>query len=119
MEKLLSQMMCVCLFLSGRVSPTQLTCETLMLLSTNLTARTLVFLNQTFGVRNSSGVFCDLSVDGIGTCWPLSAAGQLISRPCPEQFNGIHYNTSILYQSEAATEVLANQSSTLCGFTDI
>uniref|UniRef100_A0A8C9XWQ1 G-protein coupled receptors family 2 profile 1 domain-containing protein n=1 Tax=Sander lucioperca TaxID=283035 RepID=A0A8C9XWQ1_SANLU len=82
------QMMCVCLFLSGRVSPTQLTCETLILLSTNLTGNFLsLFLN-------SSGVFCDLSVDGIGTCWPLSAAGQLISRPCPEQFNGIHYNTS-------------------------
>uniref|UniRef100_A0A3B4GIH1 G-protein coupled receptors family 2 profile 1 domain-containing protein n=2 Tax=Haplochromini TaxID=319058 RepID=A0A3B4GIH1_9CICH len=39
-------------------------------------------------------VYCDLSVDGIGTCWPRSAAGELVSRPCPEQFNGIHYNTT-------------------------
>uniref|UniRef100_A0A3B5AQL2 G-protein coupled receptors family 2 profile 1 domain-containing protein n=1 Tax=Stegastes partitus TaxID=144197 RepID=A0A3B5AQL2_9TELE len=45
----------------------------------------------------SSGVYCDLSVDGIGTCWPRSAAGELISRPCPEQFNGIHYNTTSRY----------------------
>ncbi|KAI3374779.1 hypothetical protein L3Q82_021328, partial [Scortum barcoo] len=42
----------------------------------------------------AGGLFCDLSVDGIGTCWPRSAAGELISRPCPEQFNGIHYNTT-------------------------
>uniref|UniRef100_A0A3Q4HLS8 Corticotropin releasing hormone receptor 1 n=1 Tax=Neolamprologus brichardi TaxID=32507 RepID=A0A3Q4HLS8_NEOBR len=41
-----------------------------------------------------AGVYCDLSVDGIGTCWPRSAAGELVSRPCPEQFNGIHYNTT-------------------------
>lgn len=38
-------------------------------------------------------------MDGIGTCWPRSAAGELISRPCPEQFNGIHYNTTSKYLS--------------------
>uniref|UniRef100_A0A671V4X8 Corticotropin releasing hormone receptor 1 n=1 Tax=Sparus aurata TaxID=8175 RepID=A0A671V4X8_SPAAU len=54
----------------------------------------LAVLNQTFTISNSSGVFCELSMDGIGTCWPRSAAGELISRPCPEQFNGIHYNTT-------------------------
>ena len=54
----------------------------------------LAVLNQTFTISNSSGVFCEMSVDGIGTCWPRSAAGELISRPCPEQFNGIHYNTT-------------------------
>ncbi|XP_008414713.1 corticotropin-releasing factor receptor 1 isoform X2 [Poecilia reticulata] len=85
---------CVCFLLSGQVSSLELTCETLILLSTNLTARMLVLLNQTFTISNSSGVYCDLSVDGIGTCWPRSAAGELISRPCPEQFNGIHYNTT-------------------------
>ncbi|MEQ2218528.1 hypothetical protein XENOCAPTIV_004454, partial [Xenoophorus captivus] len=85
---------CVCVLLSGRVSSVELTCETLILLSTNLTARMLVLLNQTFIISNSSGVYCDFSVDGIGTCWPRSAAGELISRPCPEQFNGIHYNTT-------------------------
>uniref|UniRef100_A0A8C6MG07 G-protein coupled receptors family 2 profile 1 domain-containing protein n=1 Tax=Nothobranchius furzeri TaxID=105023 RepID=A0A8C6MG07_NOTFU len=44
-------------------------------------------------------LFCDLSVDGIGTCWPRSTAGNLISRPCPEQFNGIHYNTTSKYHT--------------------
>lgn len=57
----------------------------------------LAVLNQTFTISNSSGVFCELSMDGIGTCWPRSAAGELISRPCPEQFNGIHYNTTSKY----------------------
>ncbi|GLD68396.1 corticotropin-releasing factor receptor 1-like isoform X1, partial [Lates japonicus] len=85
---------CVCVLLTGQVSPAELTCETLILLSTNLTARTLALLNQTFTISNSSGSYCDLSVDGIGTCWPRSAAGEVISRPCPEQFNGIHYNTT-------------------------
>lgn len=46
-----------------------------------------------------AGLHCDLSVDGIGTCWPRSAAGELISRPCPEQFNGIYYNTTSKYHS--------------------
>ncbi|KAM7371349.1 hypothetical protein PAMP_008602 [Pampus punctatissimus] len=78
-----------------QVSPVELTCETLILLSTNLTARTWALLNQTFTISNSSGLYCDLSVDGIGTCWPRSVAGDLISRPCPEQFNGINYNTTI------------------------
>ncbi|XP_049416877.1 corticotropin-releasing factor receptor 1 isoform X23 [Epinephelus fuscoguttatus] len=94
MENLLSQVICACVLLSGHVAPAELTCETLILLSTNLTARALAFLNQTFTISNISGVYCDLSVDGIGTCWPRSAAGELISRPCPEQFNGIHYNTT-------------------------
>lgn len=56
-----------------------------------------VFLSISFGL--SAGLFCDLSVDGIGTCWPRSAAGELISRPCPEKFNGIHYNTTSKYLS--------------------
>lgn len=94
MEKLLAQVVCVCVLLTRRVSAAELTCETLILLSTNLTARTLTLLNQTFTISNSSGLYCDLSVDGIGTCWPRSAAGELISRPCPEQFNGIYYNTT-------------------------
>ncbi|XP_070838256.1 corticotropin-releasing factor receptor 1 isoform X2 [Chaetodon trifascialis] len=51
-------------------------------------------MNDRDGETTESGLYCDLSVDGIGTCWPRSAAGELISRPCPEQFNGIHYNTT-------------------------
>uniref|UniRef100_A0A3P8SL23 G-protein coupled receptors family 2 profile 1 domain-containing protein n=1 Tax=Amphiprion percula TaxID=161767 RepID=A0A3P8SL23_AMPPE len=57
----------------------------------------LVFFFVCLSTCLSSGVYCDLSVDGIGTCWPRSAAGELISRPCPEQFNGIHYNTTSTY----------------------
>ncbi|KAK2096113.1 hypothetical protein P7K49_025147 [Saguinus oedipus] len=30
----------------------------------------------------------------IGTCWPRSAAGALVERPCPEYFNGVKYNTT-------------------------
>ncbi|XP_054463160.1 corticotropin-releasing factor receptor 1 [Anoplopoma fimbria] len=93
-NNLVFQVMLTCVLLSGRVSPAELTCEALILLSTNLSARTLALLNQTFTISNTSGLYCDLSVDGIGTCWPRSAAGQLISRACPEKFNGIHYNTT-------------------------
>ncbi|MED6293936.1 hypothetical protein CHARACLAT_015639 [Characodon lateralis] len=101
----LMKVVCVCVLLSGRVSSVELTCETLILLSTNLTARMLVLLNQTFIISNSSGVYCDISVDGIGTCWPRSAAGELISRPCPEQFNGIHYNTTSKYLKSTGREL--------------
>uniref|UniRef100_A0A3Q3ARC7 G-protein coupled receptors family 2 profile 1 domain-containing protein n=1 Tax=Kryptolebias marmoratus TaxID=37003 RepID=A0A3Q3ARC7_KRYMA len=33
-------------------------------------------------------------LDGIGTCWPRSGAGQMVSRPCPEMFYGVKYNTT-------------------------
>ncbi|KAG7231993.1 hypothetical protein INR49_010026, partial [Caranx melampygus] len=105
MGKLLSQVVCMCALLTGEVASTEVTCETWILLSNNVTAGALTLFNQTFTISNTSEVFqeclsvsvgryCDLSVDGIGTCWPRSAAGEMISRPCPEQFNGIHYNTS-------------------------
>lgn len=41
-----------------------------------------------------SGLYCDTSIDGIGTCWPRSGAGQMVSRPCPEMFYGVRYNTT-------------------------
>lgn len=41
-----------------------------------------------------SGPYCDTSVDGIGTCWPKSGAGHMVSRPCPEMFYGVRYNTT-------------------------
>lgn len=41
-----------------------------------------------------SGPYCDTSIDGIGTCWPRSSAGQMVSRPCPEMFYGVRYNTT-------------------------
>lgn len=33
-------------------------------------------------------------MDLIGTCWPRSAVGQLVARPCPEYFYGVRYNTT-------------------------
>uniref|UniRef100_A0A3Q4IG59 Corticotropin releasing hormone receptor 1 n=1 Tax=Neolamprologus brichardi TaxID=32507 RepID=A0A3Q4IG59_NEOBR len=41
-----------------------------------------------------SGIYCETSIDGIGTCWPRSSAGQLVARPCPEMFYGVRYNTT-------------------------
>ncbi|MBZ3876055.1 Corticotropin-releasing factor receptor 2 [Sciurus carolinensis] len=38
--------------------------------------------------------YCNTTLDQIGTCWPRSAAGALVERPCPEYFNGIKYNTT-------------------------
>ncbi|XP_016426190.1 corticotropin-releasing factor receptor 1 [Sinocyclocheilus rhinocerous] len=71
-----------------------LTCEALLLLSTNPTARTLILWNQTSSPTNSTGLFCNTSIDGIGTCWPRSSAGEVVSRPCPETFLGVRYNTT-------------------------
>uniref|UniRef100_A0A8C7TXA5 Corticotropin-releasing factor receptor 1 n=1 Tax=Oncorhynchus mykiss TaxID=8022 RepID=A0A8C7TXA5_ONCMY len=41
-----------------------------------------------------SGLFCNMSIDPIGTCWPKSTAGEWVSRPCPEMFYGVKYNTT-------------------------
>uniref|UniRef100_A0A8C8ZRT3 Corticotropin-releasing factor receptor 2 n=1 Tax=Prolemur simus TaxID=1328070 RepID=A0A8C8ZRT3_PROSS len=38
--------------------------------------------------------YCNTTLDQIGTCWPQSAAGALVERPCPEYFNGVKYNTT-------------------------
>nr|ABV59316.1 CRF2 receptor isoform G [Homo sapiens]ACO54881.1 CRH receptor 2 variant B [Homo sapiens] len=38
--------------------------------------------------------YCNTTLDQIGTCWPRSAAGALVERPCPEYFNGVKYNTT-------------------------
>ncbi|XP_075437676.1 corticotropin-releasing factor receptor 1-like [Ascaphus truei] len=43
---------------------------------------------------NISGLACNASIDMIGTCWPHTAAGRLVARPCPEYFQGVQYNTT-------------------------
>ncbi|XP_060271016.1 corticotropin-releasing factor receptor 2 isoform X10 [Ovis aries] len=47
-------------------------------------------------LANLSGPYsyCNTTLDQIGTCWPRSAAGALVERPCPEYFNGVKYNTT-------------------------
>uniref|UniRef100_A0A8C2KGE5 Corticotropin-releasing factor receptor 1 n=1 Tax=Cyprinus carpio TaxID=7962 RepID=A0A8C2KGE5_CYPCA len=81
-----------------------LTCEALLLLSLNPTAHTLILWNQTSSPTNSTGLFCNTSIDGIGTCWPRSSAGEVVSRPCPETFLGVRYNTT----NNVYRECLAN-----------
>uniref|UniRef100_A0A3B3UUS2 Corticotropin-releasing factor receptor 1 n=1 Tax=Poecilia latipinna TaxID=48699 RepID=A0A3B3UUS2_9TELE len=46
------------------------------------------------GNVSCSGIYCETSIDGIGTCWPRSSAGQMVSRPCPKMFYGVRYNTT-------------------------
>ncbi|OXB60808.1 hypothetical protein ASZ78_005246 [Callipepla squamata] len=55
---------------------------------------------------NHTGPQCNASVDLIGTCWPRSAVGQLVARPCPEYFYGVRYNTT----NNGYRECLANGS---------
>uniref|UniRef100_A0A674CX33 Corticotropin-releasing factor receptor 1 n=1 Tax=Salmo trutta TaxID=8032 RepID=A0A674CX33_SALTR len=51
--------------------------------------------NQTFNQHYSCNcLFCNMSIDPIGTCWPKSTAGEWVSRPCPEMFYGVKYNTT-------------------------
>uniref|UniRef100_A0A8C4ZB52 Corticotropin-releasing factor receptor 1 n=1 Tax=Gadus morhua TaxID=8049 RepID=A0A8C4ZB52_GADMO len=50
--------------------------------------------SPTFAPPDSSEPFCETSIDGIGTCWPRSKPGQMVSRPCPEMFYGVRYNTT-------------------------
>uniref|UniRef100_A0A7M4FWV5 Corticotropin-releasing factor receptor 1 n=1 Tax=Crocodylus porosus TaxID=8502 RepID=A0A7M4FWV5_CROPO len=55
---------------------------------------------------NYTGLQCNASIDLIGTCWPQSAVGQLVARPCPEYFYGVRYNTT----NNGYRECLANGS---------
>ncbi|XP_023805350.1 corticotropin-releasing factor receptor 1 [Oryzias latipes] len=90
---------CAVLSLLPSASSADLTCEALLMLSGNVSLQSLVATwNQTMSNATSqwsgSGIYCDTSIDGIGTCWPRSNAGQMISRPCPEMFYGVRYNTT-------------------------
>ncbi|XP_048470730.1 corticotropin-releasing factor receptor 1-like isoform X3 [Rhincodon typus] len=55
-----------------------------------------------------TGPYCNSSTDLIGTCWHKSPVGQLVTRPCPEYFNGIQYNTTMC--SENASEMGLGQA---------
>ncbi|XP_074117096.1 corticotropin-releasing factor receptor 1 isoform X1 [Sminthopsis crassicaudata] len=57
-------------------------------------------------VNNTTGLQCNSSIDLIGTCWPRSAAGQIVVRPCPAYFYGVRYNTT----NNGYRECLANGS---------
>uniref|UniRef100_A0A8C7FEX2 Corticotropin-releasing factor receptor 1 n=1 Tax=Oncorhynchus kisutch TaxID=8019 RepID=A0A8C7FEX2_ONCKI len=58
-------------------------------------SRTLALWNLTLTPSNvTAGLFCNMSIDPIGTCWPKSTAGEWVSRPCPEMFYGVKYNTT-------------------------
>ncbi|KAF1373533.1 hypothetical protein PFLUV_G00239880 [Perca fluviatilis] len=90
---------CAILSLLPSGSLADLTCEALLMLSGNVSLQSLASSwNQTLsnatGQWSGSGLSCDTSIDGIGTCWPRSGAGQMVSRPCPEMFYGVRYNTT-------------------------
>ncbi|XP_075891111.1 corticotropin-releasing factor receptor 1 [Nelusetta ayraudi] len=90
---------CAILSLAPAGSLADLTCEALLMLSGNISLQSLAATwNQTLsnatGQWSGSGPYCDTSIDGIGTCWPRSSAGQMVSRPCPEMFYGVRYNTT-------------------------
>ncbi|XP_053091335.1 corticotropin-releasing factor receptor 2 [Pangasianodon hypophthalmus] len=73
-----------------------LTCNAvLMLASGNQTLYHLDAANHSD--TNNSGVFCRTAIDGIGTCWPRSVAGEMVSRSCPEFLYGVRYNTTSLH----------------------
>ncbi|GLD60006.1 corticotropin-releasing factor receptor 1-like isoform X1 [Lates japonicus] len=90
---------CAIVSLLPSASLADLTCEALLMLSGNFSLQSLAASwNQTLsnatGQWTGSGLYCDTSIDGIGTCWPRSSAGQMVSRPCPEMFYGVRYNTT-------------------------
>uniref|UniRef100_A0A7M4FWK0 Corticotropin-releasing factor receptor 1 n=1 Tax=Crocodylus porosus TaxID=8502 RepID=A0A7M4FWK0_CROPO len=70
-----------------------------------LTPGSLLMLSPFF-LLSPSGLQCNASIDLIGTCWPQSAVGQLVARPCPEYFYGVRYNTT----NNGYRECLANGS---------
>ncbi|XP_035002565.1 corticotropin-releasing factor receptor 1 isoform X2 [Hippoglossus stenolepis] len=86
---------CAVVSLLPSAASADLTCEALLMLSGNFSLQSLAASwNQTLGNATGSGLYCDTSIDGIGTCWPRSGVGQMVSRPCPEMFHGVKYNTT-------------------------
>ncbi|KAI3359072.1 hypothetical protein L3Q82_002577 [Scortum barcoo] len=121
LDKCGRMVVCVFVLLTGRVSPAELTCETLILLSTNLTARTLVLLNQTFTISNTSGQPRDNSLSSVswvllpvGHAWNTSLGRRPGGKsetdaPEPPQLTPLNVKEQRLY-----SELLPNPQST-CG----
>nr|XP_057923305.1 corticotropin-releasing factor receptor 1 isoform X1 [Doryrhamphus excisus] len=90
---------CAVLIFLPPASFSEVTCDALLVMAANASSlQPWSAWNETQNNGSSrvigSGLFCDASVDGIGTCWPRSAAGHMVSRPCPEMFYGVRYNTT-------------------------
>uniref|UniRef100_A0A8C7YIG7 Parathyroid hormone 1 receptor n=1 Tax=Oryzias sinensis TaxID=183150 RepID=A0A8C7YIG7_9TELE len=47
-----------------------------------------------FILANLKGLYCNATVDEIGTCWPRSSTGRIVERPCPAYINGVKYNAT-------------------------
>ncbi|XP_054613970.1 uncharacterized protein LOC129170430 isoform X3 [Dunckerocampus dactyliophorus] len=90
---------CALLIFLPPASLSEVTCDALLIMAANASSlQPWSTWNETqnngSGRVIGSGLYCDASVDGIGTCWPRSAAGHMVSRPCPEMFYGVRYNTT-------------------------
>ncbi|XP_061886616.1 corticotropin-releasing factor receptor 1 isoform X1 [Entelurus aequoreus] len=94
---------CTVLIFLPLASPSDVSCDTLLLMAANATLyQTWSMWNESLHNNNNNnnrsshviGLYCDTSVDGIGTCWPRSPAGHMVARPCPHTFYGVRYNTT-------------------------
>ncbi|KAM8839121.1 corticotropin-releasing factor receptor 2 isoform 1-T1 [Synchiropus picturatus] len=50
--------------------------------------------NATLSLLSADGLYCNATMDEIGTCWPRSATGRMVARACPESINGVKYNST-------------------------
>ncbi|XP_019730204.1 corticotropin-releasing factor receptor 1-like isoform X1 [Hippocampus comes] len=54
----------------------------------------MMLSNASVQPTGAGDAYCEVSLDGIGTCWPRSPAAHIVSRPCPEMLYGVRYNTT-------------------------
>uniref|UniRef100_A0AAV2JPB1 G-protein coupled receptors family 2 profile 1 domain-containing protein n=1 Tax=Knipowitschia caucasica TaxID=637954 RepID=A0AAV2JPB1_KNICA len=50
--------------------------------------------NASLALLSAEGLYCNSTIDEIGTCWPRTSIGRIVERPCPESINGVKYNTT-------------------------